>query len=96
MSLPPYLLKFHIRNSKHNFGLWLPLFLIWPIVLVCLLGVFLILLPFALLTIIFTWQLGWVYPVIMGFPAICRVLWNLRGMILDVDGKDGQIQLEFH
>jgi len=96
MSWPPYLLKLRIKNSSHNFGLWLPLFLIWPIVLVCLLSVFIILLPFALLTVIFTWQLGWCYPVIMGIPAICRVLWNLKGMIVDVDGRDEHVQVEFH
>ena len=96
MSWPPYLLKLRIKNSSHNFGLWLPLFLIWPIVLVCLLAVFLILLPFALLAMLFTWQMGWWRPVILGLPAICRVFCNLRGMVVDVDGHDGHVEVEFH
>jgi len=96
MSWPPYLLKLRIKNPEHDFGLWLPLFLIWPIVLACLLAVFLILLPFALLALIFTWQLGWWRPVILGIPALCCVFCNLRGTIIDVDDRDGHVQIELH
>ncbi len=96
MSWPPYLLKIRIKNPNHNFGLWLPLFLVWPIVLACLLAVFVILLPFALLAMLFTFELGWWRPVVLGIPAICRVLFNLRGMIVDVDGQDGHVEVEFH
>jgi hypothetical protein len=96
MSWPPYLLKLHIKNPDHNFGLWLPLFLIWPIVLACLLAAFFILLPFAALTIIFTWRLGWWRSVILGIPALCRVFCNLRGMSVDVGGNDGRVEVEFY
>ena len=96
MSWPPYLLKLNIHNPSHNFGLWLPLFLIWPIVLVCLLAVFLILLPFALLAMIFTFELGWWRPVILGIPAVCRVFCSLRGTTVDVDGSNGRVEVEFY
>jgi hypothetical protein len=96
MNWPPYLLKLRIKNTEHNFGLWLPLFLIWPIVLVCLLAVFIILLPFALLAMIFTWQLGWWRPLIFGVPSICRVICNLRGTVVDVDDHDGHVEVEFY
>jgi hypothetical protein len=89
-------MKLRIKNTEHNFGLWLPLFLIWPIVLVCLLAVFLILLPFGLLAMIFTWQLGWWRPLVLGVPSICRVLCNLRGTIVDVDDHDGHVEVEFY
>jgi hypothetical protein len=96
MSWPPLLLKLYIKNTSHNFGLWLPLFLVWPIVLACLLAVFMILLPFALLAMIFTWQLGWWRPVILGLPAICRIFCSLRGTTVDIDGSDGHVDIEFH
>jgi hypothetical protein len=96
MSWPPYLLKLHIRNPSHNFGLWLPLFLIWPIVLACLLAIFLVLLPFAFLAMIFTFELGWWRPVIMGLPAICRVFCNLRGTTIDVGDSDDHVEVEFY
>jgi hypothetical protein len=96
MNWPPYLMKLRIKNTEHNFGLWLPLFLIWPIVLVCLLAVFLILLPFGLLAMIFTWQLGWWRPLVLGVPSICRVLCNLRGTVVDVDDHDGHVEVEFY
>jgi len=53
MKWPPYLLKVRFRNPDHAFALWLPLFVIWPIVLLFLLAIFLVLLPFALLALIY-------------------------------------------
>jgi hypothetical protein len=91
MSWPPYLMKLRINK----FGLWLPLFLIWPVVLVCVLAVFLILLPFAILAFIFTWQLGWWRPLVLSIPGIYSVLCNLRGMTVEVEGRDGHIGVEF-
>ncbi len=94
MNWPPFLMKLQFRNQTHNFSLWLPLFLIWPIVLVFVLIVFLILLPFALLALIFTWQIGWWRPVILGIPAVCRVFYSLRGTIVDVAGQDNCLKIE--
>jgi hypothetical protein len=96
MSWPPYLLKLRINNESHKFGLWLPLFIIWPIVFACLLAVFLILLPFALLAMIFTWQLGWWRPALLVVPATSRVLCSLHGTTVDVDGQDGHVEVEFY
>ena len=96
MKWPPYLLKLRIKNPDHAFGLWLPLFLIWPIVLVFLLAVFIILLPFALLAILFTWRVGWWRPLILGIPAILRLVCSLRGLTVDVAGRDGYVEVEFY
>jgi hypothetical protein len=96
MKWPPYLLKLRIKNPEHAFGLWLPLFLIWPIVLVFLLAVFVVLLPFALLAILFTWRVDWWRPVFLGIPALLRVFCSLRGLTVDVNGRDGHVELEFY
>jgi hypothetical protein len=95
MRWPPYLLKLRIKNHRHDIGLWLPLFLIGPIVLVFLLAVFLVLLPFALLAMIFTWQVGWWRPVFIGIPAVFRLLWSSRGLAVDVEGADGHVEVIF-
>jgi predicted membrane metal-binding protein len=95
MKWPPYLLKMRFRSPDHAFGLWLPLFLIWPIVLAFLVAVFLVLLPFALLAFIFTWRTDWFYTMLMSLPAIFRLFGQLPGLIVDVEGKQGQIYLEF-
>ena len=96
MNWPPYLMKVKVKNAHHNIGLWLPLFLVWPVVLAFLLAIFLILLPFALLAMLFTWGLGWWRPVVLGLPAILRVFCSLRGLTVDVDSADGQVQVIFH
>jgi len=96
MKWPPYLMKFHIDNGRHCFGFWLPLFLIGPIVLLFMLAIFLILLPFAILGFIFTWRLDWLRWVVMGIPAIFRVLCSLPGVKVDVDTVDAKINIAIY
>ena len=95
MNWPPYLMKLRIKNPRHGFALWLPLFLIWPIALAFFLAVFLILLPFALLAMLFTWQAGWWRPVLLGTPAVIRLLCSLRGLTIDVEGNGGRVEVIF-
>jgi hypothetical protein len=95
MKWPPYLLKMRFRNPDHAFGLWLPLFLIWPVVLAFLLAIFIILLPFALLTLIFTWRSNWFYCLLLSVPAVYRLFSQLPGLVVDVGGKQGQVYVEF-
>ena len=95
MNWPPYMMRLRIKNPHHGFALWLPLFLIWPIALAFFLAAFLILLPFALLATLFTWQTGWWRPLLLGIPAIIRVLCSLGGLTVDIDGNDGQVQIIF-
>ncbi len=95
MKWPPYLLKMRFRNPDHVFGLWLPLFLIWPIVLAFLVAIFLVLLPFALLALIFTWRSDWFDTMLMSFSIVFRLFSQLPGLVVDVEGKQGQVYLEF-
>ncbi len=42
MKLPPSLLYVRVKeDARHGFGLWLPLFLLWPLIVVILAPVFL-------------------------------------------------------
>jgi hypothetical protein len=96
MNWPPYLLKIAIENEEHDFNIWLPLFIIGPIVLILLLAVFIIILPFALLSLIFTWELGWWRPVFLFFPAIYRLITQLPGLNVDVGGGNkGRVHIAF-
>ncbi len=95
MSWPPYLMRVQLKNTRHNIGLWLPLFLTWPIVLAFLLAVFAILLPFALLAMLFTWGPGWWRPVVFGLPAILRLFGSLRGLTVDVERLDSRFLVIF-
>jgi hypothetical protein len=95
MKWPPYLLKIRVRNRRHAFVLWLPLFLIWPLVLVFLTAMFLILLPFALLAMLFTWETGYWRPVLLSVPLVIRLICSLPGTKVDVDGQAGRVSIAF-
>jgi hypothetical protein len=95
MNWPPYLLRIRIRNPRHGFALWLPLFLLWPVVLAILLAAFLVLLPFALLAMLFTWSLHWWRPILRGLPALGRFCCALRGLAIDLEGSGGQVRIIF-
>jgi hypothetical protein len=86
-------MKFRFSNGRHRFGLWIPLFLIGPLVLVFLLAIFIILLPFALLALIFTWRWEWLNWVVKGIPAIFHVLCSLSGVRVDVDTTDAKVYI---
>jgi hypothetical protein len=95
MSWPPFSLKLRFENKDHSFGLWLPLFIIGPVVLLFLLAVFIILLPFALLSFLFTWETGWLESWALGIPALLRLFVNLRGLKVDVDSPEGVVYIAF-
>lgn len=96
MKWPPYIMKLRFYNGRHRFGLWLPLFLIGPIVLVFLLAIFIILLPFALLALIFTWRWDWLNWVVRGIPAILQVICNLPGVKVDVDAAEVKVNISIY
>jgi hypothetical protein len=93
MKWPPYVMKLRFHKGNHDFGLWIPLFLIGPVALVFLLVVFAILLPFALLAFMFTWQWDWLSWVAIGIPTILRVAWSLPGVKIDVDAEDVKVSI---
>ena len=95
MKWPPYLLKLSFKNPERSFGIWLPLFLTWPVVLAFMLAVFIILFPFALLAVIFTLRPGWLCSLFLSFPAFCRLFCYLSGLTVDVRGEDRHVYIEF-
>jgi hypothetical protein len=95
MKWPPYLLKLRFRGEHNSFSIWLPLFLIGPIVFIFVLAVFLIMLPFALLAVLFTWRIDWLHPVLYFIPAIYQLICHLPGLTIDVEGDDGYVYISF-
>ena len=88
MRWPPYLMQLKFRDTNHGFSIWLPLFIIGPIALILLLALFLIALPFVLLSLLFTWRWYWLEYAVIGVPAFFAIMWSLPGLKVDVeDGK---------
>jgi hypothetical protein len=87
MKRPPLLLslKFGKKEKGHGFGLWIPLFIIGPVALIILLALFLIALPFMLISLVFTWHLGLWQRLIMGVAAFFDILHSLPGLKVDIE-----------
>ena len=91
MIIPPMLLRVRVQNNRHRFSVWLPLFLIWPPVL--LLGV--ALLPLVLVLAVLLWPWGWGRPLLLIGPAIFRLFCALRGLLVDVYSPPEQVHISF-
>ena len=86
MMWPPSILRLRIRNQRHNFGLWLPLFLFWPLALLLALLLF----PFVLVAAVVFWYRGWTKPLLLTGPSLFMLFCAVRG--LEVDIKQGSEQ----
>jgi hypothetical protein len=77
-------MRLRVANEQHNINLWLPLFIVWPFVLVFTL----VLLPFLLLAAIIFLYRGYGKMLLQGGPLIMSCLCALRGL----DVRTGQKQ----
>ena len=97
MKCPPMLisLKFHSTDDEHDggWGLWIPLFILAPIALVLLLALFLIALPFLLISVLFTWQVGWWRWLVFAVPAFFKTMHELPGLKVDVEAGKQKIYI---
>lgn len=97
MSYPPSLIymKFcSVKENHRNFMLWIPLFIIVPIVMLILMAIFLIILPFILLALIFTWNMWWWRWLRYGIPAIFLTFHSLRGTDVDLEDNNQKIRIK--
>ena len=90
MNWPPLLLHLRIPTNEGFLGLWLPWFLVYPILLALMLIAFPIVLILALILL----PTGKARPLIMGGPYLWRILFSMRG--LNVDINDGQKRMTFN
>lgn len=84
MNWPPMLMHIRIKNKNTKFGLWLPLFLLFPLALV----IFIILSPLILIAVIVLWHTGWGKLALFSLKAAFLACWSLRGLKVDVQGRN--------
>jgi hypothetical protein len=89
-------MKLRIRGHRHAFGLWIPLFIIGPIALIFLLALFLIALPFVLISMFFTWRWGYWRYAAFSVPAFFRIICALPGLKVDVEDGAQHILVAFY
>jgi hypothetical protein len=90
MNRPPCIMRVRVRNKNTKFGIWIPLFLIFPVVVILMIA----LAPLALLAAIIVLPFGYARTVLCA-PALYSVICAMRGLEVDVagDGEDSVLIL---
>lgn len=98
MRRPPTLMVVKYRNSNNEYGrqvsLWVPLFIIVPIILLILLALLLLVLPFFFLYVLFTWDTRWWKYLRHGIPAFFETMHALLGLKVDVEDRQQKIYID--
>jgi len=88
----PMIVRFKVKESgRRRFGLWFPVIVIW----ILLAALMLVLLPFLLLAALVTWRRGPGARLLLVYPLLVSVLWNLGGLTIDVDQKESAFLIDF-
>ena len=84
----PLLLRIRVRKEDHRgVNLWLPLFLLWLIVLPLLA----LLLPLVLLAALVLWPSGKGKLILYGYVMIFRLIGYMSGLKIDIKSRDNNI-----
>lgn len=79
--IPPSIMRIRVREKgKHNISLWLPLFLLWPIIIVFTA----ILLPFLIIAAIVFWN-KYGKQILKSIPVFYSLICAMRGTLINVD-----------
>lgn len=88
----PLLVKMKIpRKTEQPLTLYFPLFIAWLV----LFAILLLILPVLLLAVFFTWHRGYGKILILSYPMLFVVLWNLHGLLIDVESEKDRVYMEF-
>jgi hypothetical protein len=84
MNRPPLWMNVRVRDEEKNVKLFipLPLFLLLPVIFI----IMLVLLPFVLIGVLITWDMGWGRMAFFGLFRSVGLFWNMRGLHVDVRG----------
>lgn len=88
MSVPPLLMRLKTIDRDHHVNLWLPLFLVW----ILLLAIAIALSPIVCILAIILWPFGWGETLVLLGPALYRIVCSLRGLSIDIR-KPNQVVL---
>jgi hypothetical protein len=86
MTWPPMLMHVKIKNEEHNFGLWLPIFLLLPLALVVLI----ILSPIIILGLILFWDSWGTWTLKVLWAAVVSY-WSVRGLEVNVQNGNQHV-----
>jgi hypothetical protein len=88
---PAMLLHVKFPTERGQWGVWLPLFLIYPLLLV----VSLIALPFLLLGALVLIPFGMARAAVLVLPYLWNLVFKTRGLTVDVSQPDRVVLIDF-
>ena len=91
MNRPPSMMRLRIADGRKPISLWIPLFLIFPIIAVLLL----VFIPFLLIAALVLWPIGWGKSILMVGPVLLNCVCNLRGLEVEVENPKENILMSF-
>ena len=83
MNWPPSLIRINIRQRQRRINLWLPLFIILPLVAVLMIAF----IPLLLVAAVILWRFGLAKPLILSVPMMLSCMCALRGLEVKLQGK---------
>ncbi|PKB82441.1 MAG: hypothetical protein BZY88_04205 [SAR202 cluster bacterium Io17-Chloro-G9] len=89
MIWPPSMLQVRVQSSKRRFGVWFPLILFWPPMLLLALALF----PIVMILAMVMWPWGWGRPLLLGGPSFFRLFCALRGLTIDVQAQKQRVYI---
>ena len=87
----PLFMRLRVGRNPDKYGLLLPIFLVW----ILLFALMLILLPFVLLTALFTWRGGQGKLLLLTYPLLISLLFKLSGLHIEVGGPKENVLIAF-
>ncbi len=91
MIWPPSILRIEIKEESRDFSLWLPIFAIWPIIILAAVA----LAPVVLALAIVLWWTGWGKTMLYSGPLFFSMFCALRGLEIDVRKQEKYVHLSF-
>ena len=91
MIWPPSLLRVRIQNGRRRFGLWLPLILLWPPIVLIALALF----PIVLVLAAVLWRKGRGRTLLLSGPLLFRLFCSLRGLQVEVVKPSAHVFIAF-
>lgn len=91
MMFPPSIMRIHVGEKEKGVRLWLPIFLLWPIVLLAAL----LMTPFVLVGAVLLWPRGWGRPLLLAGPLLLGLVFAARGLTIDVEEGPQRIYISF-
>ncbi len=88
----PVVMRLRIRpKGKRGISLWIPVILVWII----LWALMIVLLPLLVLLAILTWRRGPGTGLLLIYPLIFSVLWNMSGLHVETRGAENAVLISF-